>query len=73
MATRVQHEGRVTKPKPQLSKATLEFVDGLIDGVTLSTQHPDFEGMAKVIAVAKREVAQALTEVGGVPLAVQRE
>jgi len=57
----------------ELSKETLEFVDGLIDGVTLSTQHPDFDGMAKTIGTAKREVASALIKAGGVPLGAQRE
>jgi hypothetical protein len=64
---------RTTPPIPRLSKETLEFCDSLIDGVTLSTQHPDFEGMARTIAKAKREVAGALKAAGGVPLADQRE
>ena len=67
----VEHEGRVTRSR-QLSKATLEFCDMLIDGVTLSTQAPDFEAKAKQIATAKREVAAALKEAGGKPLAEQR-
>lgn len=67
----VEHEGRVTRSR-QLSKATLEFCDMLIDGVTLSTQAPDFEAKAKQIAAAKREVAAALKEAGGKPLAEQR-
>ena len=49
------------------------FADGsIIDGVTLSTQAPDFEAKAKQIATAKREVAAALKEAGGKPLAEQR-
>jgi hypothetical protein len=65
---------RTTPPAPpKLSRDTLEFCDSLIDGVTLSTQHPDFDGMAKVISHAKREVATALKLAGGVPLSDQRE
>ena len=65
---------RTTPPAPpKLSRDTLEFCDSLIDGVTLSTQHPDFEGMAKTIARAKKEVAVALKLAGGTPLAEQRE
>jgi hypothetical protein len=56
----------------QLSQATLEFCDFLIDGVTLSTQAPDFEDQAKRIGTAKREVSYALIEAGGTPLSVQR-
>ena len=67
----VEHNGRVTTAR-QLSKATLEFVDWLIDGVTLSTQAPNFEAEAKKIATAKREVGAALTAAGGKSLAQQR-
>ena len=68
----VEHAGRVTK-SAQLSKASLELCDWLIDNITLSAQAPDFEGEAKKISTAKREVTAALTIAGGVPIAVQRQ
>ena len=62
----------MTVEREQLSRATLEFCDWLIDGVTLSAQHQDFEAEAKRIATAKREVAAALTAAGGTTISAQR-
>lgn len=43
-----------------ISRDTLEFLDWLINQVTLSAGAPEFEEQARRIAVAKREIAVAL-------------
>jgi hypothetical protein len=70
--TKPTHQGRTTDPSPRLSRDSLEFLDGLLDGVTLSAQAEDMEATAKLIATARREVDALLTASGGVPLRVQR-
>lgn len=61
------------KAHAPLSRATLEFCDWLIDGVTIAANHPDFDREAARISRAKREVANALTVAGGSPIAEQRK
>jgi hypothetical protein len=61
------------KAQAPLSRATLEFCDWLIDGVTIAANHPDFDREAARISKAKREVAKALVAAGGSPLAEQRK
>ncbi len=56
-----------------LSRATLEFCDWLIDGVTLAANHPEFDKQAAMIAKAKREVSKTLVAVGGTPVAEARK
>jgi hypothetical protein len=64
---------RLPQPDPpEISRATLEFCDWLIDQVTLSAQHPDFDQEARRIATAKREIAEALAAAGGMPIGEQR-
>lgn len=55
-----------------LSKETLEFCDWLIDGVSVSANHPNFEDEAKRVGTAKREITEALVAAGGTPIGVQR-
>jgi hypothetical protein len=57
----------------EISKETLEFCDQLIDGVTLAANHPEFDALATRIGNAKREIAMALIESGGIPLGAQRQ
>lgn len=65
--------GRVTTPPASgISKGTLEWLDGLLDGVTLSNQAPDFDAQARRIRTATREVQVALRAKGGKPIADQR-
>ena len=56
----------------ELSQTTLELCDTLIDGVTISSQHPELERVAKEVALARREITAALVEAGGTPVAQQR-
>jgi len=68
----VEHDGRVTRLAPPLSRRTLELCDWLLDQVTLSAQAADFEEQARAIAKARREVDAALRAAGGTPISVQR-
>ena len=61
-----------TPPSPEFSRETLEFLDQLVDGVTLAANHPKFEWMASVIADTKRELEAALIAAGGVPISARR-
>lgn len=68
----VHHEGRVTSPSPKMSRATLEFIDGLLDGVTLSAQASDFVATAKLIESARDGIDALLVAAGGVPVRLRR-
>lgn len=68
----VTHNGRTTDATPKLSLSSLEFIDNLLDGVTLSAQSPDMMADARMIATARDEIDALLTAAGGAPIRVQR-
>lgn len=70
--TSTTNRGRTTTAERGLSRGTLEWIDGLLDGVTLSNQAPDFDAQARKIRTATREVQAALRAKGGKPIADQR-
>ena len=73
-ARAVDHNGRVTSPKPPLSRETLEICDQQLDQLHLLLNLPpdEFERISKILVKAKREVEAALTAAGGKPLSKQR-
>lgn len=70
----VEHNGRITTPKPQLSRETLEICDQQLDQIHLLLNLPpdEFERVSKILVKAKREIEAALIVAGGKPLSAQR-
>lgn len=56
----------------EFSLKTLELIDWLIDGITISAQTPNLAEEAQKVETAKREVEAALIAAGGTPVSVQR-
>ena len=56
--------GRVTPPKAQLSRETLDFLCELVAATTIRPTADDFEEVARKLGKARRELIAALTEKG---------
>jgi len=54
-------QGRVTPPKAQLSRETLDFLCELVAGTTIRPTADDFEEVARKLGKARRELIAVLT------------
>jgi hypothetical protein len=54
-------QGRVTPPKAQLSRETLDFLCELVAGTTIRPTADDFEEVARKLGKARRELIAVLS------------
>ena len=53
--------GRITSPKAQLSRETLNFLAELVAGTTIRPTADDFEEVARKLGKARRELIAVLS------------